>query len=324
MAERTNMTDELDAAEGLIAAGETERAAELLERVAEDAEEYVDRNCVTTDEVQWFSFPTLFERLCYRRVEKDPRELHDVGEPLDRLYADLAFALVHEGDYAAATEALKRAVRWNPMGCGYRLDLAELYRTNGDLQEYLALTYSVFERASDVRHLVRAFCNFARHFLETGQEPTAAAALHAARRLDWRDPVLDDLLAKAKGTPADPDSVTDDQAQELLGEQGLPDGANAEVALCLLMCATDVAAMGNRNLATTLTVRARDLVGAPAVKALLELIRDADSDGAHAEKGTDDAGTNGVPGQPAAPADAVSGNTPKASASEEGSGHASA
>lgn len=278
MNERTNMTDELDAAEGLIAGGQADLAVELLERLAADAEEYVDRNCPTTDEVQWFSFPTIFERLCYRRVEKDPRELRDVGEPLDRLYADLAFALVNEGDYAAATEALRQAVRWNPMGCGYRLDLAELYRTNGDVDEYLALTFSVFERASDVRHLVRAFCNFARHFMDTGAESAAAAALRCARRLDWPDVVLEDLLERAKGTRADPDSLSDEQASSVLAENGLPDGANAEVALCMLMCATDSAASGDRTLATALTVRARDLVGAPAVKALLELIRSTDAE----------------------------------------------
>ena len=82
---QTEMTDELERAEGLMLQGQPERAAELLTRLAEDAEEYVDKNCPTTDEVQWFSFPTLFERLAYRRVEKDPRELRDVGEPLDRL-----------------------------------------------------------------------------------------------------------------------------------------------------------------------------------------------------------------------------------------------
>ena len=278
MNERTNMTDELDAAEWLIAGGQADLAVELLERLAADAEEYVDRNCPTTDEVQWFSFPTIFERLCYRRVEKDPRELRDVGEPLDRLYADLAFALVNEGDYAAATEALRQAVRWNPMGCGYRLDLAELYRTNGDADEYLALTFSVFERASDVRHLVRAFCNFARHFMDMGADSAAAAALRCARRLDWPDVVLEDLLERAKGTRADPDSLSDEQASSVLAENGLPDGANAEVALCMLMCATDSAASGDRTLATALTVRARDLVGAPAVKALLELIRSTDAE----------------------------------------------
>lgn len=270
------MEDSLVTAEMLLSTGDAEPACELLERLAADAEEYVSRNCPTTDELQWFSFPTIFERLAYRRVERDPRELRDVGEPLDRLYTDLAHALVMCGDYAAATEALKQAVRWDPMGCGARLDLAELYRTNGQLDEFLSLSFSVFERASDARHLARAFANFGRHYLDTGQDSLAAAALRCARRLEMADPVLDDLLARVKGTPADPDSLTDEQAQELLGNEGLPDGANAEIALTLLMCATDAAQAGQRNLATTLTVRARDLVGAPAVKALLELIRDAD------------------------------------------------
>ena len=56
----TNLSDELLRAEGLLVQGQEERALELLARLAEDAEEYVDRNCPTTDELQWFSFPTLF------------------------------------------------------------------------------------------------------------------------------------------------------------------------------------------------------------------------------------------------------------------------
>ncbi|MBM6774728.1 hypothetical protein [Olsenella profusa] len=285
---QTTLTEELERAEGLLLQGEAESAAELLARLAEDAEEYVDRNCPTTDEVQWFSFPTLFERLAYRRVESDPRELRDVGEPLDRLYGDLALANVQTGDYDEATEALKRAVRWNPMDCSYRLNLADLYRVAGDTQEYLALTYSVFERASDARHLARAFVNFAGWF-ETSEKPrAAAAALRAARALDVRDGALEAALDQAAGTEHDPDLVSDAEMSELLAAEGLPDGANAEIAVCLLMCATDAAAAGQRNEAATLTLRARDLVGEPAAKALLELIRDADEEVA-AEAGADGA-----------------------------------
>ena len=279
MQQHTEMEDALGTAEMLMTIDELDQAAGLLEKLAADAEEYVSRNCPTTDEVQWFSFPTIFERLAYRRVEQDPRELRDVGEPLDRLYADLASVYVRQGDYQGATEALKQAVRWDPMDCRFRLDLAELFRTNGDMNEYLALTYSVFERASDARHLVRAFANFGRHFLESGRDAAAAAALKAAQAFDVSDAVLESLLARTEGTDAHPDTLTREQASAVLAEEGLPDGANAEIALCLLMCATDLAAT-DRALATTLTVRARDLVGTPAVKALLELIRDADVEGA--------------------------------------------
>ena len=275
---QTTLTEELERAEGLMLQGQPEQAAELLARLAEDAEEYVDRNCPTTDEVQWFSFPTIFERLAYRRVEDDPRELRDVGEPLDRLYNDLALASVQAGDYDEAAEALKRAVRWNPMDCSYRLNLADLFRVAGDMQEYLALTYSVFERASDARHLVRAFVNFSGWFEVSEKPRVSAACLRAARALDVRDSALDAALNQAAGTERDPDLVSDSEMTELLAAEGLPDGANAEIAVCLLMCATDAAEAGARDVATTLTLRARDLVGEPAAKALLELIRESDAE----------------------------------------------
>ena len=275
---QTTLADELERAEGLMVQGMPDEAAELLAHLAEDAEEYVDKNCPTTDEVQWFSFPTIFDRLAYRRVEDDPRELRDVGEPLYQLYSYLALANVQPGDYDEATEPLKLAVRWNPMDCGSRLNLADLFRVAGNMQEYLALTYSVFERASDAHHLVRAFLNFAGYF-EASQKPKVeAAALRAARALGVKDSSLEAALNQAAGTEHDPDLVDDAEMRELLAAEGLPDGANAEIAICLLMCASDAAASGARDMATTLTLRARDLVGEPATKALLALIREGDGE----------------------------------------------
>lgn len=274
--EQTELTEELERTEGLILQGEEELAGQLLARLADDAEAYVDANCPTTDELQWFAFPTLFERLAYRRVERDPRELRDVGEPLGRLYADLALVRARTEDYEAASAALKSAVRWNPMDCASRLNLADLCRMSGDTQEFLALSYSVFERASEASHLARAFVNFSAWFLATEKPRTAAAALHAARNLDVRDGSVAAALEEAAGTDHDPALVTDAETTELLAAEGLPDGANAEIAVCLLMCASDAVAAGARDTAAELTLRARDLVGEPAAKALLELIHETD------------------------------------------------
>ncbi len=274
----TTLQDELLRAESLLIQGEDELARDLLLRLAEDAEEYVDRNCPTTDTVQWFSFPTLFERLCYRRVENDPRELRDVGEPLDQLYADLALADVRLGDYDLASEALKRAVRWNPMDCGYRLDLAELCLVKGDVRECLALAYSVFERASEAAHLARAYVVFAGWFERSGNTRAAAACLRAAERLGVRDTTVVAALAQARETECDPATISEEEANAALASEGLPDGANAEVAICLLMCAGDAARLGQRELAVNLTLRARDLVGEAAAASLLALIHEEDAD----------------------------------------------
>lgn len=281
------LAEGIQEAEGLLIQGQDDQAREMLAGLAEDAEGYVDSNCPTTDEVQWFSFPSMFDRLAYRRVESDPRELRDVGEPLGRLYSDLALADVRVGDYDNAMEALKSAVRWNPMDCEARLNLADLYRAAGDMHECLALTYSVFERASDARHLVRAYLTFANWFEGEGNHVAAASALRAARQLDVDDPLLKAALDQAEGSDHDPDSVSEQEATDALATEGLPYGANAEMAVCLLMCATDAAAAGDRNEATLLTLRARDLVGEDAAKTLLRLIRESDRE--LSQGGDDDA-----------------------------------
>ena len=96
-----------------------------------------------------------------------------------------------------------------------------------------------------------------------------------------------------------------------LEEHGIGTGANAEIAVCLLMCATDAASEGDRNEATRLTLLARDLVGAPACEALIRLIHESDAALAHereeaaAGKGAvsaesdDDAASDAAPAAPA-------------------------
>jgi tetratricopeptide (TPR) repeat protein len=284
---QTELTDALAQAEGYLIQGQEEAAADLLRRLAEDAEEYVDKNCAATNEVQWFSFPTAFEKLAYRRIEGDPRELRDVGEPLERLYNDLAIAAVHIGDYDEAKAALKSAIRWNPMDCAARLNLADLYKIDGDMDEYLGLSFSVFERASDPRHLVRAFVNFSAWFQVSEKPRVAAACLRAAQLLDVKDSSLDAAVDQAAGTDRDPAGVSESEVRDLLANEGLPCGGNAEMAACLLICASNAARAGEKNDAASFTLRARDLVGEPAAMSLLRAIQAAEAEELAGASGAD-------------------------------------
>lgn len=278
MEEQSILDEDLQRAEGLMLQGEYELAQELLERRAKDAEAYMDANCPTTDDQQFFSFPTPFEYLAYVRVEKDPRTLYDVGEPLSRLYADLARAEVQGENYDEARDALKQAVRWNPMDCASRLNLADLYAMEGNEKEYLGLAYSVFERASKPDHLVRAFLDFSNWFQKQGKETASKAALRAARNFKVHDSSLSAALEEAQGTTRDPDTITDQEATDALAEEGLPYGANAEIAICLLQCALDEANEGNKNEAANFTLQARDLIGESATMALLKTLREIDAE----------------------------------------------
>ena len=253
-------------AENYLAQGDLATATPLLERLVELAEEYIDAECKTEEKRQYFSFDSKFERLAYRRVEKDPRELVQVEVPFDRLYSDMAFAYIRQQDYVSARNALMQAVRWDPMNCNYRLDLAELFRALEDKQEWASLSFSVLERASDGKCAARAYANLGQYFLEPETE-NVSAAVGCAR-----------LLNKIHTTYPDAADESDDHVMGELALQGVPTSPSAEIAICLIMCATDAASDGDKQEATRLTVRARDLVGEEACAAIIKLVRESDAE----------------------------------------------
>lgn len=285
---------DIEYAETYLAAGDLSAAQQMLARYIELAEEYIAEYCESTDKVQYFSFADPFERLCYRRVERDPRQLVQVDVPFDRLYSDMAFVYIREQDYEGARDALIQAVRWNPMNCNYRLDLAELFRALGDVQEWAALSNSVLERASDGRVAARAYANLGQLFLDQGNPSAASACARLAQRLAPTDPRTGKLMDRMAKEQPGAAQETDDHVMGELSLQGIPTSPSAEVAVCLLMCATDAASAGDTNAATDYTVRANGLIGKEACAALIKLIRESDEELA-AEK--DSAGTDATEGE---------------------------
>lgn len=270
---------DIEYAETYLAAGDISTASQMLERYLELAEEYIAEECQATDEVQYFSFQDSFERLCYARVEHDPRRIVAVSAPFDRLYSDVAYVCIQQQDYERARDALVQAVRWNPMNCKYRLDLAEIFRALGDIQEWAALSNSVLERASDGRVAARAYSNLGQLFIDQDNAVAASGCARLAVRLapaDARTVALMDRLAKEHP------EVAKDSDDHVLGElsiQGIPTSPSADVAICLLICASDAATAGDRAQAAEYTARANGLIGKEACSALIKMIREADNEG---------------------------------------------
>lgn len=270
---------DIEYAETYLAAGDISTASQMLERYLELAEEYIAEECQATDKVQYFSFQDSFERLCYARVEHDPRRIVAVSAPFDRLYSDVAYVCIQQQDCERARDALIQAVRWNPMNCKYRLDLAEIFRALGDIQEWAALSNSVLERASDGRVAARAYSNLGQLFIDQDNAVAASGCARLAVRLapaDARTVALMDRLAKEHPEVA---KDSDDHVMGELSIQGIPTSPSADVAICLLICASDAATAGDRAQAAEYTARANGLIGKEACSALIKMIREADNEG---------------------------------------------
>ena len=264
--------------ENYLSQGDFDAALPELLEMRDAVEDYVKEACPVSDEVQYFCFADSFERLAYRRVEKDPRTLVQVGAPFDRMYADLAYVYINQREFGLARDALKQAVRWNPMNCAYRLDLAELYRVLGNENEWGALAYSVLERAADAKLFGRACAALGQFFLNKDEPLLASGFARRAAAFALGERATRQVLARLMQEAPDAASASDDEAAQELASQGFPTDPNAEIAICLLMCATDASKAGERDEATRYTLRARDLVGDDACAALIQLIHESDAE----------------------------------------------
>lgn len=265
-------------AENLLATGNDEQALDLLQELADAVSEFAQEQCQATDKKQWFSFESPFERLAYRQVERDPRELVQVAVPFDRVYADLALAYMRIQRWEPARDALMQAVRWNPMNCTYRLDLAELFAALDDVQEFAALSASVIDRAADAALLGRAYANLGQFFLQSENDLAAEGCRRLAMKYGERDTRVQSFEQQMEEEHANLAVKEDTRVFSAVQEQGIATNPSAEIAVCLLMCASDAAAAGAQNEATNLTLRARDLIGEEACSALAKLIRESDAE----------------------------------------------
>ncbi|AEB06760.1 tetratricopeptide domain protein [Coriobacterium glomerans PW2] len=278
--------DEVEHAEAFLAQGELDRAEQLLCPMRIAIEDFAETDLHPDDHIQYFSFESAFERLAYRRVEQDPRQLVQMDAPIDRVYADLAFIFIRREDWQRARDALMQAIRWDPMKASYRLDLAEIHRISGERRQWAQLSYSVLERASDPGSLARAYSNLGRLFFEDGKIEAAVACARLASGFSAEEQRTIRLMAAIEQRHPEAGDMADEIVMAALEAEGVPTGANAEIAICLLMCAADSADAGDANEATRLTIRARDLVGESAAKALIGLIRDSDAELARQSRAT--------------------------------------
>ena len=249
-----------------------DRVAEIfpeLQALVASMEAYIDEHCVATDEVQYFSFANAFEKLAYRRIEGDPRALVDVPAPFSRAYARYAFCLAKQHDNEAAVEALRQAVRWNPMDCELRLSLANGMASLGNLDESLNLNHSVFARASRSNHLVRAYLAFAGYFAQIEEAEAAGACVRCALRLDPENETAGEMARELVSVHAvDARGMSDAAVERVLEPYGIPLGANLDVVVCALIESLVVQGEGDERGAAELFDVAADLVGREQAQAL--------------------------------------------------------
>lgn len=266
--------EQLEQAESFLRDNRFADVMPVFEGMAADIEKAQEEEYVATEDTQYFSFANPFERVTYKKVEDDKREIIDVEQRFDKVYADLAFCYIQQERWDEAREALKKAVRWNPMESTYRLNLAELFRIIEDHKEWLGLSYSVFERAYRPEHLVRAYINFAHAFMNAGDLMTSAALIKAALNIAPYDKRLREFQDTLIEQGVNPKELDKEEAEKLLDAQGIPEGANVAVVLSALIFADEAQEAGDMMEFAKYSKIAIDLVGEQNASVLSDIVKE--------------------------------------------------
>jgi len=129
-------------------------------------------------------------------------------------------------------------------------------------------------------------------FLDEQSARPAAACSRLASRLAPGEARVEKLASRLAEEAPEAAAAPEEEVLFELEATGVPAQMSAEMAICLLMCASDAARTGDTHRAAAFTVRARGLVGDEAARALIQLINESDAE--LAQEKAAGAGTEGA------------------------------
>lgn len=157
-----------------------------------------------SEEARFVSLRNPFEDNLYQlKYKKDDKVLNRTPFDFTAYITTYAYLLVETGSPLDAIPILEKAIEYNPLDCGPRFELAEVYKLLKNKRMILETTRATLEVASSPVSIARCYANVGYALTDMGEFDDAvtflAASLifapHPAIPLEMRD------IAERKGTP---------------------------------------------------------------------------------------------------------------------------
>jgi len=186
---------------------------------------------------EYRSFQNTFEEALYFFLHKPAREVKRLPKDFFGLYVLRGWLLFEMRRFDEAGDALKKAIRLNPINSEAVLELAEISKMHGDWGGFLDLTLWVLERAYTGADVGRSYRNLAFYCVEKLNYALAVVLLHCSRLFDPESALARTELLfihELTGAPVLPPSM--DEIAVALEASGLPfGGSEAVVGIALAL-----------------------------------------------------------------------------------------
>ena len=151
------------------------KARTLIESLIEKLEEV---NMFADDAVSIYKdFRETFEEVLYMYRNRPEKDLRAPGFPYASIYTKYGSLLFELGEHEKAKEALRKAMKWNPVNAEIAFELAENYKVTGDLEMFYEITKSAYENCFRPRILARYYRNLAFYYSEKKRFREATACI---------------------------------------------------------------------------------------------------------------------------------------------------
>ena len=148
-------------------------AAEMLGNMVYEVEQEGLYKDDAVSEYHHFDEPMAY--YIYTMINKLTKTLRELPEPLDMLYFLYGSVLFELEKFEEAKLALTRAKKYNPTSADIAFEYAEIFKKQGDMEEYRKLTLEIFKISFRAAQVARCYRNLGYYYIEKEQWDAAIA-----------------------------------------------------------------------------------------------------------------------------------------------------
>lgn len=202
-----------------------------------------------TEKAAFVSFRNPFEDNLYQYMCKPEKILNRAPFDFSQYITVYAFLLVETGSPLDAIPVLEKAIEYNPVDCGPRFELAEVYKLLSNKKRMLEVTRETLKYASSPIAVARCYANMGYLLVDMGEFDDAVAFYVASVMFAPHPQIPYELkdIAQRKGTPVIQPSR--DQIIAVMKKYDIEFGPNPDVISVAAQLSMNYLSEGNIPLA---------------------------------------------------------------------------
>ncbi|CBL16953.1 tetratricopeptide repeat protein [Ruminococcus champanellensis] len=225
--------------------------------------------------LHYFSFRNPFEYHLYRMLYPGQSNIERAPYDFAMYYTLYGYALVELGKLDDAIEALEQGIRFNPVSCDVRFELAEVYKLKKEPEKLLAVIRELFPIANSTYAMSRIYADLGFYAIAVHDYDAAVCFFYESLVYNNHPGVQAELvnLRGLMGHNIEP--PTRKQVLAVFEKYELPAGPNEELIRLALVLAKTAVQDEQMQLGAYFYSIAYDLTRDPEIKKQIDAIRAA-------------------------------------------------